>query len=291
MDFIRKTTDSYQKFLEAGDPRVQGLPLMSSPFPCVIILVCYYIFAYYGRTIMAERKPLQMKWFVLIYNFGMVMFSMYMAKEFAMAGWLTGYNIWCQPVDYTKSGDRMAFAAYLFFISKMIELTDTVIFVLKKKFHQLTFLHLFHHGFLPFNWWFGIKFAPGGWGTFHAFINAMVHSVMYMYYFLSAGGPTIQKYLWWKKYITTIQIAQFILVIFHTLSTFLFVKDCDYPDLFVKAVLFYNLCFLALFMNFYMKTYRQKPKFDDKEKKVYTNGQINHLQNGQIQNGNALKSE
>ncbi|XP_033735408.1 elongation of very long chain fatty acids protein 7-like [Pecten maximus] len=287
MEFVRKTRDRYHEFLEAGDPRVQGLPLMSSPVPSAVILICYYIFAYYGRTIMADRKPLQMKQFVMAYNFGMVFFSIYMAKEFAMAGWLTGYKLGCQPVDYTKSGDRMAFTTYLFFISKMVELTDTIIFVLKKKFHQLTFLHLFHHGFLPFNWWFGIKFAPGGWGTFHAFINTMVHSVMYMYYFLSACGPAIQKYLWWKKYITKIQIAQFILVIGHTLSTFLFVKHCDYPVLAVRMVLFYNFCFLVLFLNFYIKTYKPKPKPEEKEKMVCTNGhgKNNHESDGHIKNG------
>lgn len=287
MEFVRSTTDRYHEFLEAGDSRVKGLPLMSSPVPSAIILIVYYIIAYYGRTIMANRRPFQMKYFVLTYNFGMVLFSMYMAKEFAMAGWLTGYQLGCQPIDYTKKGDRMAFVTYLFFISKMVELTDTIIFIMKKKFHQLTFLHLFHHGFLPFNWWFGIKFIPGGWGTFHAFINTMVHSVMYMYYFLSAGGPAIQKYLWWKKYITTIQIAQFILVIGHTLSTFLFVKNCDYPQLAVKLVLFYNFCFLFLFLNFYMKTYKSKPQ----KEVTYTNGvgQNGHVSNGRVKNGTTPK--
>ncbi|XP_021363340.1 elongation of very long chain fatty acids protein 1-like [Mizuhopecten yessoensis] len=289
MDFMRKTTDRYHRFLEAGDARVQGLPLMSSPLPTLLILVCYYIFVYYGRTIMADRKPLQLKRLIMLYNLGMVIFSLYMAKEFAMAGWLTGYQLGCQPIDYTPRGDRMAIATYLFFISKIIELTDTIIFIMKKKFHQLTFLHLFHHGFLPFNWWFGIKFIPGGWGTFHAFINTLVHSVMYMYYFLSAGGPAIQKYLWWKKYITTIQIAQFILVICHTLSTFLFVQDCDYPSLAVKLVLFYNFLFLCLFMDFYIKTYKRKTKPKENDKIVYMNGHGQKVQNGHMENGNAVK--
>jgi len=30
---------------------------------------------------------------------------------------------------------------------------------------------------------------------------------MYSYYFLAALGPEMQKYLWWKKYLTRLQIV------------------------------------------------------------------------------------
>lgn len=38
-------------------------------------------------------------------------------------------------------------------------------------------------------------------------LNTFVHVIMYMYYFLAALGPRIQKYLWWKKYITVMQLV------------------------------------------------------------------------------------
>lgn len=44
-------------------------------------------------------------------------------------------------------------------------------------------------------------------GSLHAMINAMVHVIMYFYYGLSAAGPYFQKYLWWKKYMTAIQLV------------------------------------------------------------------------------------
>lgn len=47
----------------------------------------------------------------------------------------------------------------------------------------------------------------GGLGTFHALLNCTVHVIMYTYYALSALGPAYQKYLWWKKYMTTIQLV------------------------------------------------------------------------------------
>ena len=39
-------------------------------------------------------------------------------------------------------------------------------------------------------------------------INSFVHIIMYTYYLLSALGPTVQKYLWWKKYLTTLQMVR-----------------------------------------------------------------------------------
>jgi hypothetical protein len=42
---------------------------------------------------------------------------------------------------------------------------------------------------------------------FLALLNTFVHIWMYGYYGLSALGPHMQKYLWWKKYITKLQLV------------------------------------------------------------------------------------
>ena len=55
--------------------------------------------------------------------------------------------------------------------------------------------------------YFMIYFFPGGLGTFHALVNTAVHVVMYSYYGLCALGPDYQKYLWWKKYLTSLQLV------------------------------------------------------------------------------------
>lgn len=52
-----------------------------------------------------------------------------------------------------------------------------------------------------------VLWHAGGFGTFHAWLNSFIHFVMYIYYALSALGPKYQKYLWWKKYMTSMQIV------------------------------------------------------------------------------------
>lgn len=42
---------------------------------------------------------------------------------------------------------------------------------------------------------------------FGATINSSIHVLMYGYYGLAALGPHMQKYLWWKKYLTIIQMV------------------------------------------------------------------------------------
>jgi elongation of very long chain fatty acids protein 4 len=44
---------------------------------------------------------------------------------------------------------------------------------------------------------------------FGAMINSLVHVIMYGYYGVAALGPEYQKYLWWKKYLTRIQLVSF----------------------------------------------------------------------------------
>lgn len=49
--------------------------------------------------------------------------------------------------------------------------------------------------------------CTGGNATLPNLINNFVHVCMYLYYMMSAMGPQYQKYLWWKKYMTELQIV------------------------------------------------------------------------------------
>lgn len=57
---------------------------------------------------------------------------------------------------------QVAGALWWYFISKGIEYLDTVFFILRKKFSQVTFLHVYHHCTMFTLWWIGIKWVAGG---------------------------------------------------------------------------------------------------------------------------------
>ena len=80
---------------------------------------------------------------------------------------------------------------------------------MRKKFDQVSLLHVVHHSIMPMSVWFGIRFTPGGHSSFFALLNSSVHVVMYFYYMVAAMGPKYAKFIWWKKYLTVLQMVIF----------------------------------------------------------------------------------
>ena len=170
-----------------------------------------------------------------------------------MHAWLFRYSLRCQPVDYSNDPDELIVAqlCWWYYFCKFTEFLDTIFFVLRKKFDQITNLHVIHHSIMPAAVWWGVKFTPGGHATFFGMLNTFVHIIMYTYYLLAAMGPKYQKYLWWKKHLTTMQMIQFITVFFHTAQ--LFFIECNFPKIIAYVMCFNSIMFLSLFSNFYIQ--------------------------------------
>lgn len=160
----------------------------------------------------------------------------------------------------------MANAVYSYFICKLIELLDTVFFVLRKKNRQVSSLHVYHHTLMPICSWIGCRFLPNGHGTLLGVINAFIHIIMYAYYMLTSIGPHMNKYLWWKKYLTTLQLIQFFIIFVHTFQ--IFVNDCNYPVVISFLLNLNSLIFLYLFGSFYIQNYVKREKQKDKTEKI-----------------------
>ncbi|KAK4875916.1 hypothetical protein RN001_012338 [Aquatica leii] len=292
MAVILKYVDDFNTLMnKTGDPRTSDWFLMSSPFYTLGICLSYvYIVKVLGPKFMENRKPFQLKYVLIAYNLFQVIFSAWIFYEIGMSGWLTGrYSLRCQPVDYSNHPNsiRMTHASWWYYFSKFTEFMDTIFFILRKKFSHVTTLHVIHHGIMPMSVWFGVKFTPGGHSTFFGFLNTFVHIVMYFYYLLAAFGPQMQKYLWWKKYLTTLQMVQFVLIMVHAFQL-LFI-DCNYPRAFVWFIGMHAVMFFFLFKDFYNQAYNRREK---KKAAAATNGHIKHEdQNGYSkQNGHAKQN-
>ncbi|KAM3876169.1 ELOVL fatty acid elongase 8b [Diretmus argenteus] len=246
--------------VENGDKRTDPWLLVYSPVPVLVVFLGYLCVVWAGPRLMKHREPVDLKAVLIVYNFAMVCLSAYMFYEFLVTSWLSNYSYLCQPVDYSTSplAMRMASVCWWFFFSKVIELSDTVFFILRKKNNQLTFLHVYHHATMIFNWWLGVKYVAGGQSFFIGLVNTFVHIVMYSYYGLAALGPHMSKYLWWKRYLTSLQLLQFLLFITYT-GYNLFVK-CDYPDSMNMFVFAYCISLIVLFSNFYYQSYMNKKR-------------------------------
>lgn len=249
-------------FNKYQDPRTANWPLMSSPFYTLGICLCYiYIVKVLGPKLMENRKPFQLKNVLIVYNFLQVLFSIFLFYMIGSGGWFQGeYSFKCQPVDYTNkfSTVRMVHASWWYYFAKFTEFFDTFFFVMRKKYDQVSTLHVIHHGIMPMSVWFGVKFTPGGHSTFFGLLNSLVHIIMYTYYMLSAMGPHMQKYLWWKKYLTALQLIQFVAIMVHAFQL-LFI-DCNYPSAFVWWIGMHAVMFFFLFKEFYTQTYLKRKK-------------------------------
>ncbi|XP_055903043.1 elongation of very long chain fatty acids protein 7 isoform X2 [Eupeodes corollae] len=280
MAFITSIYDGWRDLMDnKSDPRTRDWPLMSSPFPTIAISLTYaYFVKVLGPRLMENRKPFQLRKILIVYNFIQVIFSMFLFYEAAQGGWLNGYNLRCQPVDYSNSPKaiRVASGCWWYFFSKFTEFFDTFFFVLRKRYDQVSTLHVIHHGIMPMSVWWGVKFTPGGHSTFFGFLNTFVHIIMYTYYMLAAMGPKVQKYLWWKKYLTVLQMIQFVLVMVHSFQLF-FKNDCNYPIGFAYFIGAHAVMFYFLFSDFYRQAYLKNEAKKEKlaAEKLHMNGFAN----------------
>ncbi|XP_075409496.1 potassium voltage-gated channel subfamily A member 5-like [Tenrec ecaudatus] len=270
---LERLWNRYTWALENGDPRTDSWFLVSSPLPVTLLVVFYLLLVVAGPRFMARREPLRLAGPLTAYNLGLVGLSGYIFYEFLATSLLADYSYFCQPVDDSRSelALRMARACWWCFLSKALELLDTVstkgpkpgiavsavwspvFFILRKKPKQITFLHVYHHGTMLCNWWAGVKYVPGGQAFFIGMLNSLVHVFMYLYYGLASLGPHMQPYLWWKRYLTILQLCQLVAITAH--STYNLFAECPFPDGFNIAVLLYTLSLIALFLNFYHQSY------------------------------------
>ncbi|XP_024884285.1 elongation of very long chain fatty acids protein AAEL008004-like [Temnothorax curvispinosus] len=79
---------------------------------------------------------------------------------------------------------------------------------------------------------------------------------MYSYYFIAALGPKYKKYLWWKKYMTWIQLVQFALMLVYLVLTL--ILDCRTPKALTYFFTIVVIIFMYLFSDFYRQAYKKK---------------------------------
>ncbi|CAH4008686.1 unnamed protein product [Pieris brassicae] len=234
------------------------LPLMETPGPILMILAAYLLFVLkIGPALMTKREPYKLTTVLLLYNFLQVVLSAFMVYRYASMMSENGIAPTTCHTHNTSTRERILFDIWIYFAAKVTELLDTIFFVLRKKDRQVTFLHLYHHSVMMIGTWMYLKYWPSYTLFFIGFMNALVHVFMYTYYGLAALGPQVTKYIFWKKYMTKLQLLQFFCIIVHYIVA-INKTECP-PSKGVAIFVGGNTLFIAfLFLNFYFQNYRSR---------------------------------
>ncbi|EIM83410.1 elongase of fatty acids ELO [Stereum hirsutum FP-91666 SS1] len=265
---------------------VPGASPLSNQSTVVGTLVGYLVTIFSIREIMKTRQAKRLQYLFQLHNLlltsGSALLLVLMAEEILPILWKNGlFYAMCNEGAWTE---RLEFYYMINYYIKFVELIDTVFLALKKK--PLAFLHVFHHSATAFLCFTQLNGKTSvSWVVIS--LNLSVHVLMYYYYFATAGGAKI----WWKKYLTSMQIAQFIIDLFVVyFGTYSYFAATYWPSMPVmgscagteSAALFgcgLLTAYLLLFINFYIQTYR-KPSTRSKKPLANGNGVANGNGNG-----------
>lgn len=262
---------SYQDLLKDGDVRSNELPFVRDPLYVFVAGIAYLVMVIVGPRLMKNREAFQLRGVLIGYNFLSVALSIYMMWEFFRCSFLNpDFNLFCQSLDENDRAPMtmgLVHAHWLYFLSKFIEFFDTLFFVLRKKNNQISFLHVYHHCSMLYLQWMLIKYVPGGASYFGPLCNCFIHTLMYTYYMLSAFGPHMQKYLWWKKYLTRMQMYQFVLIFLYCSNALTYKEtEGNTPTalFFYRVHWLYMISLFWLFNHFYQNAYNKTGKSEEK---------------------------
>ncbi|XP_037941438.1 elongation of very long chain fatty acids protein F-like [Teleopsis dalmanni] len=230
-----------------------NLPIVGSPVQVIVLTSAYILFVLkIGPYLMRNREPFNVKWLMQIYNVFQVFINLYLGVMGLRLLWVPDHH---NPGCITSLPDTHRLKSfeghmiYLYVFVKVTDYMDTIFFVLRKSFKQITFLHVYHHVLMVLSTTMVTHYyGTGGHQNLFGDVNAFVHVIMYSYYFLSALNPNI-KTSKWKKFITKAQIVQFIIVIIHQLWPLLIVKGCTYSKFLLLLNLSQAIVMLILFIN------------------------------------------
>ena len=244
------------------DPKSIGWPLMDNFSYTLYACLAYILLIVFGPMIFGKllKEPLNVKPVMVVYNFLVIIVNLVLFVGFVYLVITRRYNFMCNTVDYD---DKLSwYLIYGYFLSKGIDFTDTIFMMLRKKFDQASFLHVYHHCSMFLIWYVGARFVGGGSSVTGPMINSFVHTVMYTHYLLTALGFKIPPQ--WKKRITKMQITQLVFVMVHSLVVA--EMGCDFPSplLYAQAIFLFTLAWL--FMRFYQRAYNKNKQLQQQQK-------------------------
>lgn len=241
-------------------PPTSSWPLARLDY-CLIIAYSYLVLVFLGSFVMSRKgmEPIKFPILQKLYNFVQVGLCGYMCVESARIAYKQGYTLWpCVP--FNALNPPIGSVLWLFYVSKTLDFVDTFFIITGKKWAQLSFLHVYHHWSIFQMYWLNLWVGYDGDIYLTIVLNAFIHTIMYSYYLCSAQKgnilATFAKSV--KPFITSMQLLQFFTMIAQ--ATVLLSSGCKtFPPNTTKLYFGYILTMIALFGQFFVKSYLTKP--------------------------------
>ena len=166
-----------------GDPRIADkLFFQGGPWITWSLIAFYvYFVKELGPKLMKSVEAYSLREIMFCYNFAMILVNAWFFYQIVVVfNFGLDLNLFNferpDKFDRSEKTTRVIWLAYLFFLSKLVDLIETVFFVLRKKHNQISNLHVYHHSVVPIMTHLAIKVCPvGGPATMFPLLNTLVH--------------------------------------------------------------------------------------------------------------------
>jgi hypothetical protein len=259
-----RATRSYQQSIGQYEARISSGLQPSTPFLNLFnvhnqsVLLITSNMTYLAITLalfsMMRKKSqgYKLRWLLLAYDALNVCIAAYIAISTLKFKLDTGGGmLLCNPVSHEREALDIIPVFVLFYLQKFIEYFDTWFFILRKSSRQVTFLHLFHHvsitvvvgSILPFDY-NGDMYLP-------IMLNSFNHMAVYLHYLLATLGIKSP----WGSWITSMQLAQFVIIFAQSLIAFKIGPTCGSPDFAKLLMIAYMGSMVAVFARYWLQRY------------------------------------
>jgi len=226
----------------------------------IYITLAYLTSIYAGQLWMRQRQKYDLRLSLTLWNLTLAVFSicatLRVLPELILLlqmdnGWYHSICSSCADVSPAS-----AFWAWLFVLSKVVELGDTAFIVLRKQ--PLIFLHWYHHMTVLLYTWhsYADYIAPARW---FVVMNYLVHSLMYTYYTLKSLRVRVPKPI--AMAITALQLSQMVVgvgVNVYAALTKYQGGNCDISWHHIQMGLCMYASYFLLFIHFFYQAYFSK---------------------------------